>query len=35
MKKFLKNMSFGVDVKLQVPPLTSKIIAHNMSGVRS
>ena len=27
-KKFLKNLSFGVDVKLQVPPLTYKINAH-------
>ena len=35
MKKFLKTLSFGVDVKLQVPPLTYKINAHNMSGVRS
>ena len=35
MKKFPKNLSFGVDVKLQVPPLTYKINAYNMSGVGS
>ena len=35
MKMFLKNLLFGVDVKLKVPPLTYKINAHNMSGVRS
>ena len=32
MKKFLKNLTFGVDIKLQVPPLTYKIIARNISG---
>ena len=35
MKNFLKNLSLGVDVKLYVPPLTYKINAHNISGVRS
>ena len=35
LKKFLKNLSFGVDIELQVPPFTYKIKAHNMSGVRS
>ena len=34
MKKFLKNLSSGVDVKLVAPPLMYKINAHNMSGVR-
>ena len=29
MKKFLKNLSFEVDIKLLVPPLTYKINAHN------
>ena len=33
MKKFLKNMSFGVDVKLQLPPLKYKIYADTMIGV--
>ena len=33
MKKFLKNLSFGVDVKLLVQTLTYKINAHNISGV--
>ena len=35
MKKFLKNLSFEVDVKQEVPPLTYKINAHNMNAVRS
>ena len=35
MKKFLKNLLFGVDAKLQVPPVTYKINAHKMSGVKS
>ena len=36
LSRFLaKNLSFGDDVKLQVPPLAYKINAHNMSGVRS
>ena len=35
MKRFLKNLSFGVDVKLKVPSLTYEIKEHNMSGVRS
>ena len=35
IKKFPKNMSHGADVKLQAPPLTYKINAHNMYGVRS
>ena len=33
MKKFLKNLSFGVDVKLKVPPLMLKINAHTISVV--
>ena len=32
---FSKNLSYGIDVKLQVPPLIYKINAYNMSGVRS
>ena len=35
LKKFLKNLQLGVDVGLQVPPLTQEINAHNMSGARS
>ena len=36
MKNFLKNLSFGNDVKLKVPPFTyKKIDAHNMRDVRS
>ena len=35
MKKFLKNLLFGVDFKLQVPPLKFKINAHNLSDVKS
>ena len=35
MKKFLKNLSYGVNVKLYIPPLTYKLNAHNMRGVRS
>ena len=36
MKKLLKkNMSLGVDLKLQVPPLMFKINAHNKSDVSS
>ena len=35
MKSFSKNLSFGVDFKLQVPPLMYKINTHNLSGVRS
>ena len=35
MKKFLKDLSFEIGVKLQVPPLTYKINTHNMSGVSS
>ena len=35
MKKFLKNLSFGVEVKLYVPPLMYTINAYNMSDVRS
>ena len=34
MKKFLKNLSFGADIKLYVPPFTYTNNAHNMSGVR-
>ena len=34
MKKFLKNLPFVMHVKLSVPPLTYKIKAHNMSGIR-
>ena len=30
-----KNLSFGIDFKLYVPPLMYKINAHNISGVRN
>ena len=30
-KKFLKNLSFEVDFKLQFPPITDKINTHNIS----
>ena len=33
MKKFLTNLSFEVDFKLQVVPLIYKINTHNMNGV--
>ena len=33
MKGFSKYQSFGVDFKLQAPPL--KIKAHNINGVRN
>ena len=35
MINFLKNLSLGVDVKVLVAPLTYKINAFNMTGVRS
>ena len=35
MKNFFKILLFGGNIKLQVPPLTYKINAHNMSGVRN
>ena len=35
MKKFLKNLSFGVDFKLPVPPLMYAINADILSGVNS
>ena len=35
MKEFLENVSFGVGVNLYIPPLSCKIHAHNMTGVRS
>ena len=36
MKSFSKYLSFGVDFKLQVPPLMyKKINTHNISGVRN
>ena len=35
MKSFSKNLSFGVDFKLLVPPLMYKINTHNTSGVRN
>ena len=34
-EKFLKKISFGVDFKLQVPPLMYKINTRNISGVRN
>ena len=34
-EKFLKNLLFGVDVKLKVPPQMFKFNTHNMDGVRS
>ena len=33
-EKLLKNLTFGVDVKLYNPPLTYKINAHDISSVR-
>ena len=35
IKSFSKNLSFGVNFKLQVPPLAYKIYTHNISNVRS
>ena len=35
VKSFSKNLYFGVDFKLQVPPLIYKINTHNISGVRN
>ena len=35
MKTFSKNLSFGVNFKLQVPPLMYKLNTHNISGVRN
>ena len=35
MKSSSKNLSFGVDVKLHVPPLMYKIKTNNVSGVRN
>ena len=35
MKKFLKKLSFWVEVKLLVPPIKYEINAHNMCGVKS
>ena len=35
IQKFLENLAFGADDKLYVRPLTYKINAHNMSGVKS
>ena len=35
VKSFLKNLSFGVDFKLQIPPLMYKINKHNISDVRN
>ena len=35
MKSFSKNLSFEVDLKLQIPPLIYKINTHNISGVRN
>ena len=34
-EKFSKNLSFGVDFKLKVPPLMYKINTHNISGMRN
>ena len=34
-KKFLKDLLFGVDFKLQISPPVSKINTHNISGVRN
>ena len=34
-EKFFKNQSFGIDVKLYVPPLMYKIYTHNICGVRN
>ena len=35
MKSFSRNLSFGVDIKLQVPPLMYKINKHDIRGVRN
>ena len=35
IKSFSKNLSFGVDFKLQDPPLMYKINTHNIRGVRN
>ena len=35
MKSLLKYLSFGVDFKLQVPPLMYKNNTHNICGVRN
>ena len=35
IKSFSKKLSFGVDFKLQVPPLMYKINTHNISSVRN
>ena len=35
MKSLSKNLQFGVDFKLQVPPLIYKINKNNISGVRN
>ena len=32
MKKFLENLSFGIDFKLWIPPLTYEINTHNMES---
>ena len=32
-EKFLKNLSFGIEFKLQIPPLIYKINTHNINGV--
>lgn len=32
--KSLKNLSFGIDLELWLPPLMDKIKAHNTGGVR-
>ena len=34
-RKFVRNLTSGVDIKLSVPPLMYKINAYNMSGLRS
>ena len=34
-EKFLKNLNFGIDCKLQVPPLMHEINTHNiLNGAR-
>ena len=35
IKNVSKNLSFGMDFKLQLPALTYKINALNISGIRS
>ena len=35
MKSFSKNLLFGIDFKLLIPPLIYKINSHSISGMRT